>query len=607
MRDLVRQLRDILEPAARLKLVVAMLGSVLLAGLDTVAIGLVLPLVDLASGKGVESGAAGVVSRLLGIEDPQQLTAVLAVVVVGLFITKNIGALIFNYWLLGFVYFERVETSARILGFYLTAPYTEVSRRSSAELMRTMDTAVLQVFTLTIGGLMTGFSSLVAILAVVVALIVVAPIPTLVLVVFLGIAGAIYLRLSKLPAKNAGKVVNEASVAGYKAAFAALGALKEVNLQGSQKVFVAAFREPQLRGSRAGRTAAFLGALPRYVLEILFILAVGLVLLVAAVSGEQGSGGVLGVLALFVAAGVRMLPQVTILVGSASSVRVGSDSVRLVREEVLRARRDHVPEQPDVDPLPFTRELRLDGVWFRYPEADVDVLHDVSLSMPFGSSLAVVGGSGAGKTTLIDIVLGLHQPTRGSVTVDGVDIAGQQARWRPNLGYVPQDTYILDESLLQNIAFLVPDEQIDRDRVRSAVERAQLNDLVDSLPGGLDARVGERGALISGGQRQRLGIARALYREPRLLVLDEATSALDNETEHRISQAIRSLAGQVSVIVVAHRLSTVRNVDRIVFLKDGRVASSGTFDELRDSDTDFARLVQLGSLDADVSTEAESR
>jgi ABC-type multidrug transport system fused ATPase/permease subunit len=515
-------------------------------------------------------------------------------------VAKNVGALVFSFWLLGFVYFERVETSARILGFYLSAPYTEVSRRSSAELMRTMDTAVLQVFTLTIGGLMTGFASLVAIVAVVVALVVVAPLPTLVLVSFLGVAATIYLRLARLPAKNAGKVVNEASFAGYKAAFAALGALKEVNLQGSQEAFVAAFREPQLRGSRAARTAAFLGALPRYVLEILFILAVGLVLLVASLTEDQGSSGVLGVLALFVAAGFRMLPQVTVLVGSASSVRVGADSVELVRAEVLRARHNQVPEQVDVERLPFTRELRLDGVSFRYPGSDTDVLRDVSLTMPFGTSLAVVGGSGAGKTTLIDIVLGLHQPTAGSVLVDGVDIADQQARWRPNLGYVPQDTYILDESLVQNVAFLVPADGIDRDAVASALDRAQLGELVGSLPDGLDAQVGERGALISGGQRQRLGIARALYRRPRLLVLDEATSALDNETEHKISQAIRTLSGSVSVIVVAHRLSTVRNVDRIIFLKEGRIASSGTFDELRDRDPDFARLVRLGSLDADL-------
>jgi ABC-type multidrug transport system fused ATPase/permease subunit len=200
---------------------------------------------------------------------------------------------------------------------------------------------------------------------------------------------------------------------------------------------------------------------------------------------------------------------------------------------------------------------------------------------------------------MVDIILGLHQPTRGAVLVDGVDIAEHQASWRQNLGYVPQDTYILDATLMENVAFDVAAEDVDRDAVIRALDRAQLSELVAALPDGLDAQVGERGTLLSGGQRQRLGIARALYRNPRLLVLDEATSALDNETEHQIGQAIDALAGSISVIVVAHRLSTVRHVDRIVFLKEGRIASSGTFDTLREIDADFARLVQLGSLDAD--------
>ena len=599
MRELVRQLKDILEPAARLKLMAGMVGSVLLATLDTFAIGLVLPLVDIATGKGLDSGPASVAADLIGSDDEQHVTAVLAIVVVTLFVVKNIGALVFNWWLLGFVFTERVNTSARILSFYLTAPYTQVSRRSGSELMRTMDGAVLQVFAMTIGGLMTGFSSAMSILAIVVALVIVAPLPTAVLVAYFGLAAALYLRVAKPRAAAAGRMINEASMAGWKAAFAALGALKEVNLRGSQETFVAAFREPQLRGAEAGRAASFLGSLPRYILEVLFISAVGLVLLVGALGGQAGSGGALGVLAVFVAAGFRLLPSITGLVASTSNVRVGADSVQIVRAEVLQARTSHPSEEPAGPPLPFADELRLEGVFFRYPDTDVDVLRDVSLAMPFGTSLAVVGGSGAGKTTLVDIVLGLHQPDRGEVLADGVPINGQQSRWRQNLGYVPQDTFILDASLLENVAFDVAPERVDRRLAIEALQRAQLSDLVDALPAGLDAQVGERGTLLSGGQRQRLGIARALYLQPRLLVLDEATSSLDNETEHEISQAIRTLSGSVSVIVVAHRLSTVRNVDRVVFLKHGRIASSGTFDELRQTDPDFARLVQLGSLDVD--------
>ena len=597
MAELIRKLADILEPRNRVRLVLAMVGSVVVATLDTLAIGLVLPLVDVATGRGTTSGAVAVAARMLGTDDPQRLTTILACTVVSLFVLKNLGSLAFNWWLLGFVFFERVRTSARILSYYLTAPYTTVSRRSGAELMRTMDASVLQVFTMTINGVMTAFASLVSIGAVVAALVLVAPLPTVALIAYFALAAALYLRLVKPRATAAGRAMNDASVAGWKAAFAALGALKEVNLRGAQEVFVDAYREAQLAGSRAGRVAAVLGSLPRYILEVLFILAIGVVLTAGALNGSGGSAGPLGVLAVFVAAGFRLLPSITGFVGSISNIRVGADSVDIVRAEVLRAREHPAEQLDDGPPLPFRHTLELRDVTFRYPASDRDVLVDVSLSMPFGTSLAVVGGSGAGKTTLVDLVLGLHQPVSGSVLVDGVDIAGCQPRWRQNLGYVPQETYVLDASLLQNVSFEVSSADVDEARATEAVDRAQLRDLVDSLPDGLHSPVGERGGFLSGGQRQRLGIARALYRCPRLLVLDEATSALDNETEHEISRAIKALAGSVSVIVVAHRLSTVRDVDRIVFLKEGRVASAGTFEELRATDPDFERLVALGTLD----------
>jgi ABC-type multidrug transport system fused ATPase/permease subunit len=210
--------------------------------------------------------------------------------------------------------------------------------------------------------------------------------------------------------------------------------------------------------------------------------------------------------------------------------------------------------------------------------------------------MALVGGSGAGKTTLVDVVLGLHDPREGEVTVDGTPIVGRKARWQLNLGYVPQDVYILDATLAENIAFDQEREDIDEGLLWEAVQKAQLEDVVRGLSAGLDTPVGEKGTRLSGGQRQRVGIARALYRRPALLVLDEATSALDNETESRISGTIRALRGEVTVVIVAHRLSTVRLSDQIVFLKNGRVQATGSFDDVRAANAEFAHLVELGSL-----------
>jgi ABC-type multidrug transport system fused ATPase/permease subunit len=256
-------------------------------------------------------------------------------------------------------------------------------------------------------------------------------------------------------------------------------------------------------------------------------------------------------------------------------------------------RTGHSPAVPAL-----TRSLRVEGVAFRYPGGERDVLRDVDLEVPMGTSLALVGGSGAGKSTLADVMLGLHEPTSGRVTVDGADVRTVRNAWRRAVGYVPQDVFLLDATLAENIAFDVDRAHVDEARLGSAVAAAQLDDVVAGLPDGLESQLGERGSRLSGGQRQRVGIARALYRDPQVLVLDEATSALDNETEHRIAGTLEALRGELTVVMIAHRLSTVRTADQVAFLKDGRVEAIGSFDEVRRASPDFERLVRLGSLDA---------
>lgn len=306
----------------------------------------------------------------------------------------------------------------------------------------------------------------------------------------------------------------------------------------------------------------------------------------------------MGLLALFVAAGFRILPSVTALLGGISQIRVGTASLTVVRAEVRaeQTTQTRLANSTNEAPLSLTSELRLDGVSFRYPDTHQDVLSEISLVVPVGSTLAIVGASGAGKTTLADVILGLHAPSQGRVLADGVDIAAAPRQWRSHLGYVPQDVFLLDTSLAENVAFDLDRAQIDASRLEAALNQAQLQDVVAALPAGVDTRVGERGVLLSGGQRQRIGIARALYRSPRLLVLDEATSALDSHTESQITHALGQLRGRMTIIVVAHRLSTVRSADQVAFMKGGRINAVGTFDELRRTHPDFARLVALGNL-----------
>jgi ABC-type multidrug transport system fused ATPase/permease subunit len=245
----------------------------------------------------------------------------------------------------------------------------------------------------------------------------------------------------------------------------------------------------------------------------------------------------------------------------------------------------------------YMGDIVLRNVSFRYPDAEQFVLSDISLRIAENRTTAFVGSSGAGKSTLLDLVLGLLEPTEGSIECGGRPISDDLAAWYAELGVVPQDVFLLNDTLTANIAFGVPAGLVDRGRIEEVVAMSQLTALLAELPDGLDTVVGERGVRLSGGQRQRIGLARALYRKPGVLVLDEATSALDNVTEHEIASTLGELQGSMTILIVAHRLSTVRHADTLVFLQDGRVESEGGFAQVRAANADFARLVELGELD----------
>jgi len=595
LRATLAKLNDVFDRRMKLSVIGATIVSLAIALLDTLAIALVYPLVDLATGGETDSGVIGTISGVLGDPEPRDLTIILAVAVVGLFVLKDLCAITFSWWLAGFKSVERVKLQTWMLQHFLTTPYTHISRRSSSDMIRSLSDATTQVFGTTVFGLMSLVSNSISIAAIVTALMITAPLPTLVVLGYFGIAIIAYFSVIKPIATHSGIVSAEASQDGWRTAFAALGGIKELNLRDTQAFFVGRFREAQLRGALAGRTADFLGGLPRYLLEILFIIAVGVFLVLATRDADGRSA--IGALSLFVVAGFRVIPAITGLLGNLTQLRYGAPYLDIVHGEVLDARRVRAKVEEPGPALVFRDVLVVEGVSFRYPGGDRNVLSDVSIKIPHGNSVALVGSSGAGKTTLADIILGLHDPASGRVVVDGVDIAGRKRRWQRNLGYVAQDIFLLDSTLAENIAFDRVRANIDEALLAKTIHQAQLEELVAELREGVDTQLGERGARLSGGQKQRVGIARALYRQPELLVLDEATSALDNETEHRITQTIDALHGEITVLIIAHRLSTIQHCDQIVFMKDGLVEEVGTFEHVRTANADFAQLARLGSLE----------
>jgi ATP-binding cassette subfamily C protein len=254
------------------------------------------------------------------------------------------------------------------------------------------------------------------------------------------------------------------------------------------------------------------------------------------------------------------------------------------------------PERAGDGALDFRKEIAFRNINFTYRNAAGPALTDISFSIARGESVGLVGTSGAGKSTLVDILMGLLEPGTGNVTVDGVDIGSEMRKWRRLVGYVPQSISLIDDTMRNNIAFGIPAAEIDDARVWQVLQMARLEALVRAMPEGLDTMLGERGARLSGGERQRVGIARALYHDPQMLVFDEATSALDNESEYEITRATEALRGQKTMLVIAHRLSTVKSCDRLMLMRGGRIAESGDFAGLMARSPDFRRMVQLTEL-----------
>jgi len=286
----------------------------------------------------------------------------------------------------------------------------------------------------------------------------------------------------------------------------------------------------------------------------------------------------------------RIVQKFNEFLGGRAAVDDLYDDLELIRREVAPDHEAH-SESPA-----FKRELRVEGVSYTYPSAVRPALASVSFVLPAGGSVGIVGATGAGKSTLVDLVVGLLTPTEGRILADGVELVGRHRQWRRRVGYVPQTIFLLDETLRRNVALGIPDREIDDVAVARAIKMAQLDTLVASWPAGVATFLGERGIRLSGGERQRVGIARALYHDPELLVFDEATSALDNVTEAEVNRAIEALRGRKSLLVIAHRLSTVRPCDRLILLEAGRVVAEGAYDELLASSPQFRRMVEAPGL-----------
>lgn len=600
LRRVARRLRlpagfgILFDTGTRWRLLACLFGALLSAALDMLGVLALLPLMQLLTDADRDSGVLALVNRMLGGNaTDSQLALAIASVMIAAFSAKTLIVLAFRWWQMNFIAAQEAGTAVRLLSGYLGAPYSVFARRSQSEFMRTLSDAVTATYNNVVVaglGLLTEAFTLAALAGV---LLYTSPLAALAAIGWFAVTLVPLNRGVRRRSTDLGEQIVGQKLRFYRAMVHPIGGAKEIMLRHNAPVFEQELGEAKLAAAHTGLRQIFLGELPKYVLELAFVS--GIALMAVVIFWRSPSDEALVTLALFAGAGTRMLPSLVRLSSSISSIRFGVPLTKLVVDDLHRFDSPLAPASNQ--PMP-SGDLELHDVHFSYPGGDRPALDGISLHVPQGTSLAIVGPSGSGKTTLVDLILGLHRPSQGSVTIGGTDIGADLAAWQGSIGMVPQDVWWNADTIAANIALGVPPEHRDAQRLSRAVERAHLSEVVAELPEGLETMLGERGLRLSGGQRQRVGIARALYLEPRVLIFDEATSALDNLTEHRITGTLASLHGETTLIVVAHRLSTVRGCDRLIYVDRGKVVASGTFDEVRDVSPEFARLVELGSLDA---------
>jgi ATP-binding cassette subfamily C protein len=488
-----------------------------------------------------------------------------------------------------------------LLKSYLLQPYTFHLARNTAELLKNINIETIRVFNFVLS-LLKVCSELCVFGGVVLMLLWVNPIVVICSVGILGTISGIFYKCVSGYLKILGQQVQSSIKLAGQAVLEGLGSIKEVKLFGREDYFPTQHYLNMMDNSRALWRSSTINTVPRLFLEVIAVGGVVLVVIIIQMKGDYDIKTLLPTLSLFVVAVVRLMPSLSQIVANLQLIRFEGPAVDVIYKDMklLHEQNDSrasLPSQSVKKQLVFRKAIRVCNLGYVYPSSDIKALHGVMLEIGKGQAVAFAGSSGASKTTLANLILGLLRPDEGHIYVDDQDIFQNLPAWQRSIGYVPQAIYLLDTTIRNNIAFGLEASEIDDAKVWKAIRIAQLETFVQGLPDGINTIVGENGIRLSGGQRQRLGIARALYHEPEILVLDEATSSLDGETEREVNRSIELLSGQKTLIIIAHRLSTVHNCDRIYFMKNGTIADSGTFAELVRNNDEFRCMAESGRLD----------
>ena len=508
---------------------------------------------------------------LLGLKNTDQLIIALAIGIMIVYVAKNGFIIFMNNMQYRFSYYGKREMQDRLMKYYIRKDYTFFLNHNSAELMRDINTDPEMFYAAVLN--MLQLASEVCVSGIMVIFLVVTD-PLITLGVVLAMAVMVLLFLKKLRRILAGfgddrRKYNANILQCMQQAF---GGIKEIKIANRESYFEGEFIKQNGLYTYVIKQNSFLSSVPKPIMEALCIVGLMGAIIVEISITSTNPAEFVGTLAVFAASAFYLLPSANKMAEYLASIIHNGVVIHKIGEEYGKIRDMDLEQtkEQNYSPVSLEKEIRVEDLTFSYPDAEEPVLSHVNVTIPKNKSVAFIGPSGAGKTTMVDLILGVLKPQEGKITVDGRNISESYRGWHDKIGYIPQTIYMLDDTIRNNIAFGKGEDVRDED-IWEALRQAQLDEFVSSLEDGLDTMIGEAGVRLSGGQRQRIGIARALYRKPEVLVLDEATSALDTETEAAVMEAIDGLQGTLTMLIIAHRLSTIKNCDMVYHVENGGV------------------------------------
>ena len=600
----LKKILFLLPPGDKFKLFILSLMMLLAALLEVIGIGMIPVFVTIVAKPDTVLKIEWLmpVWAWLGIETDGDLLVYGAILLIGVFILKNAYLLVFNYIQARFIYLRLASIGSNLFKRYMYAPYEFHLKRNTAELLRNITNETIHLTKGVITPLLKIAKDLVLIAGIFAMLLWLEPLISLFVFVILGGGGFLFIGLLKKRTQKYGKIAQNERGNMIRSVNEGLGGFKDARVLNREKWFYKRFSD-NIRSF--GRSQVFSEAASMANKPVIETIAISGMLLIALLLFWQGRGmeSIIPVMTLFGAATLRLMPAIQEMMKAFTSLRYFSFSIDPIYDDTIELTGDPGKYNTRVkDAYKFKNKerklnlkdkIRFEEITYAYPNSEIQAVKNLSFVIHKGHAIGFVGASGAGKTTLVDLILGLIKPHKGRIYADNTDINTDLSAWQRNIGYIPQFIFLADDTIKRNIAFGLPDNEIENGKLENAIKAAQLDELVKSLPEGVNTVIGERGARLSGGQRQRIGIARALYHEPRVLIMDEATSALDNVTERYVINAIERLKGERTIIMIAHRLTTVEKCDHLFFMQKGEIEDSGTYDELIGKNSEFKKMALL--------------